>query len=186
MQIGEENLHYVRELMDEVFGQKNLVCTISFSKTTGFSGNYLSSVADFLVWYAKDHDRLKYRQLNFEKVAGEKGATKYRPVSQISALKNSKFDPSRLATSADLTSQGATDGSDQAFKFANKEWLPPAGLHWKTTPAGMRKLGLAGRIVVEGNSLRYVRFLDDFPVYPMNIQGATLSKLPMKPSNGAS
>ena len=87
VQIGEENLHYVRELMDEVFGRKNLVCTINFSKTTGFSGRYLSSVTDYLAWYAKDYTRLKYHQLSSEKQAGGEGATKYRPVQDIAALK---------------------------------------------------------------------------------------------------
>ena len=168
VQIGEENLHYVRELFDEIFDRKNHVCTINFSKTTGFSGKYLSSVTDYLVWYAKDYSRLKYHQLSSEKQAGEEGATKYRPVQDITALKNSRFEAKRLATSDQLTSQGASPNSDQKFVFADKEWSPPAGLHWKTTVEGMQKLGLAGRIMVEGNSLRYVRFLDDFPVYPIN------------------
>ena len=168
VQIGEENLHYVRELMDETFGRENLVCTINFSKTTGFSGKYLSSVTDYLVWYARDYTRLRYRQLTSEKEAGQEGATKYRPVSEIAALKESKFERTRLATSDQLTSQGASVHSEQGFVFGGKEWLPPAGLHWKTTVDGMRKLGIAGRVMVEGNSIRYVRFLDDFPVYPMN------------------
>ena len=168
VQIGEENLHYVRELMDEVFGRKNLVCTINFSKTTGFSGRYLSSVTDYLVWYAKDYTRLKYHQLSSEKQAGGEGATKYRPVQDIAALKDSKFEATRLATSDQLTSQGASPNSEQKFVFDEREWLPPAGLHWKTTVEGMHRLGSAGRIIIEGNSIRYVRFLDDFPVYPIN------------------
>ena len=168
VQIGDENLHYIRELMDEVFGRSNLVSTISFSKTTGFSGKYLSSVTDYLVWYAKDHTQLKYRQLTSEKQVGEEGATKYRPVAEIAALKESNFEPTRLATSADLTSQGASVNSEQKFAFVDRVWLPPAGLHWKTTVEGMYRLALAGRVMVEGNSIRYVRFLDDFPVYPIN------------------
>ena len=168
MQIGDENLHYIRALMDEVFGRNNLVSTISFSKTTGFSGRFLSSVTDYLVWYARDHTQLKYRQLTSEKQVGEEGATKYRPVEEIAALKNSKFAGTRLATSADLTSQGASLNSEQAFTLTDKVWRPPTGLHWKTTVEGMQRLGLAGRVMVEGNSIRYVRFLDDFPVYPIN------------------
>ena len=168
VQIGEENLHYVREIMDEVFGRKNLVCTINFSKTTGFSGKYLSSVTDYLVWYARDYPRLKYHQLSSEKRAGEEGGTKYRPVQSIRAIRDSNFEPTRLARSDQLTSQGASANSEQMFVFRGKEWLPPAGLHWKTTVEGMHKLDIAGRIVIEGRSLAYVRFLDDFPVYPIN------------------
>ena len=168
VQIGDENLHYIRELMDEVFGRENLVSLISFSKTTGFSGKYLSSVTDYLVWYARDYGHLKYRQLSSEKQQGEEGATKYRPVKDIVALRNSGFEKTRLATSDQLTSQGASSHSEQLFIFGDREWLPPAGLHWKTTVEGMHKLALAGRIMVEGNSIRYARFLDDFPVYPIN------------------
>ena len=168
VQIGEQNLHYVRELMDEVFGRNNLVSTISFSKTTGFSGRYLSSVTDYLVWYAKDYSRLKYRQLTLEKQVGEEGATKYRTVSEIAALMGSGFEPTRLATSDQLTSQGASANSEQKFMFAGRAWLPPAGLHWKTSVEGLHRLALAGRVIVEGNSIRYVRFLDDYPVYPIN------------------
>ena len=168
VQIGDENLHYIRALMDEVFGRNNLVSTISFSKTTGFSGRFLSSVTDYLVWYARDHAQLKYRQITLEKQVGKEGATKYRPVNEIGALKNSSFEGTRLATSADLTSQGASLNSEQTFPFAGRVWQPPTGLHWKTTVEGMQRLGLAGRVMVEGKFVRYVRFLDDFPVYPIN------------------
>ena len=168
VQIGDENLHFIRALMDEVFGRENMVNTINFSKTSGFSGNFLSSVTDYLVWYAKDHSRLKYRQLSSQKYAGERGATKYRPVGTMSSLRGSRFDLTRLATSDQLTSQGASPNSPQRFEFDGTEWVPPSGLHWKTTVEGLHRLALAGRIVVEGRSLRYIRFLDDFPVYPMN------------------
>ena len=63
VQISDENLHHVRELMDEVFGEENFVSVITFAKTTGFSGKVLSSVSDYLVWYAYDIERIKYRQL---------------------------------------------------------------------------------------------------------------------------
>ena len=168
VQIGEENLHYVRELMDEVFGRENLVSIINFSKTTGFSGKYLSSVTDYLVWYAKDYTRLKYHQLTSEKQVGQEGGTKYRAIQNIGALRNSKYEPTRLARLDQITSQGASARSEQKFIYGDKEWSPPQGLHWKTTVEGMHKLGLAGRIAIEGRSLAYVRFLDDFPVYPMN------------------
>ena len=168
VQIGEENLHYVRDLFDEIFDRKNHVCTINFSKTTGFSGKYLSSVTDYLVWYAKDYNGLKYHQLTSEKQVGEEGGTKYREIRSIRALENSKFEPTLPARLDQLTSQGASPNSEQRFTYENKEWVPPQGLHWKTTVEGMHKLALAGRIAKEGRSLAYVRLLDDFPVYPIN------------------
>jgi len=163
VQIGEENLHFVRELMDEVFGRENLVSTISFSKTTGFSAKYLSSVTDYLVWYARDYEHLKYRQLLVEKTPAEQGGSVYRPVESFPGLIDSLHDGARLATSADLTSQGALRHAEQEFQFRGKTWTPPSGLHWKTTTAGLEKLSIAGRIMTHGNRLRYVRFFDDFP-----------------------
>ncbi|RMD68018.1 MAG: site-specific DNA-methyltransferase [Gammaproteobacteria bacterium] len=168
VQIGDEHLHLVRNLMDEVFGTKNFVGIIGFSKTTGFSGRTLSSIADYLVWYARDIEKIKYRQLFRKKQPGDEGATKYRPISSIRAVPDGRFDSSRLATSDQLTSQGTSAESDQDLEFAGRVWRPPQGLHWKTTIDGLRKLTFAGRVIVEGNSIRYIRFFDDFPVFPLS------------------
>jgi len=166
VQISDENLHHVREVMDEVFGDEHFVCLIAFAKTTGFSGETLSSIADYILWYARDRERIKYRQLHRLKQAGEEGATKYRPVSELGSIPHGRFEPERLATVDQLTAQGSIE-TDQSFEFADKTWRPPAGMHWKTTVEGLKALAKAGRIVVEGNSIRYVRFLDDFPVFPI-------------------
>ena len=168
VQINQENLHLVKMLLSEVFGARNEIAVIVFTKTTGFSGTLLSSVCDYLVWFAKDKAQVKYHQLFREKAAGDEGATKYRPVSSIKAIPPGRFDPDRLATSDQLTSQGESNGSNQAFFFQGRTWHPPAGLHWKTTVEGLESLAKAGRIIIEGNSLRYVRFLDDFLVFPVS------------------
>jgi adenine-specific DNA-methyltransferase len=168
VQIGDENLHRVRCVMDEVFGAENFVSCIAFAKTTGFSGRVLSSIADYMLWYARDVERVKYRQLFHGKEAGDEGATKYRPVRSFQAMGDGYYDAERLATSDQLTSQGASMTAEQDFTFQGQRWRPPAGLHWKTTVGGLRKLGESGRIMVEGKSLRYLRFLDDFPVYPIS------------------
>lgn len=166
VQIGDENVHRVRALMDEVFGEDNFVSVIAYAKTTGFYGSYLSNVTDHIVWYSKNIKLLKYRNLFAYKQAGDEGASKYRPASTIKALKNSPFDLTRLATSDQLTSQGESTNTDQEFRFRGKRWLPPAGLHWKTTVAGLERLSKSERIIEEGRSLRYVRCLDDFAVVP--------------------
>jgi adenine-specific DNA-methyltransferase len=168
VQISDENLQLVRNLMDEVFGIENFLSVIAFSKTSGFSGRTLSSVADFIVWYAKDAEKVKYRQLFREKRAGDEGATKYRSISTIESVPVGKFEPERLATSDQMTSQGASGQPEQDFKFGGRIWHPPAGLHWKTTVDGLKCLAQAGRLIIEGDSLRYIRFLDDFPVYPIS------------------
>jgi adenine-specific DNA-methyltransferase len=166
-QINQENLHLAKTLLSEVFGAQNEVAVIAFTKTSGFSGTLLSSVCDYLVWFAKQKDRVKYRQLYSEKEAGAEGASKYRPISTIAAVPAGRFDLTRLATSADLTSQGETS-TDQTFQFEGREWRPRPGLHWKTTVEGLQRLAAKGRIIIEGNSLRYLRFMDDFPVSPLS------------------
>ena len=168
VQISDENLHLVRNLMDDVFDANNFLGIIAFSKTTGFSGRTLSSIADFLVWYCKDPQKIKYNQLFRDKRIGDEGATKYRPISSFKSIKPGKFDPDSLASVDQLTAQGASSQPEEDFEFVGTKWRPPAGLHWKTTVQGLRELAKMGRIVVEGNSIRYIRFLDDFPVFPIS------------------
>jgi len=136
VQIGDENVARVRSLMDEIFGEENFVALIAYAKTTGFSGTYLSSVCDYLVWYSKSVSGLKYRGLYDVKEAGEEGASKYKSASTIGALKNSPIDSTRLATSDQLTSQGASSAINQMVAFQDREFSPPSGLHWKTTVDG--------------------------------------------------
>jgi adenine-specific DNA-methyltransferase len=71
VQIGDENLHRVRALLDEVFGQGNIVCSITIQKTGGQSSEHLASICDYVLWYAKQLASLKYRQLHHRKIAGE-------------------------------------------------------------------------------------------------------------------
>ncbi|MBK5207661.1 MAG: site-specific DNA-methyltransferase, partial [Polaromonas sp.] len=165
VQIGDENVHRVRAVMDEVFGEDNFVSTIAYAKTTGFAGDTLSNVADYMVWFAKKKDLLKYRDLYTAKQAGEAGATKYREISSIQALRNTTHERTRLATSDQLTSQGESS-SVQMFPFAGREWTAPKGLHWKTTVEGLIRTAKAERIMEEGASVRYVRCLDDFAATP--------------------
>jgi len=169
VQIGDENVHLVRCVMDEVFGSENFVSQISFAKTTGFSGDYLSNVSDYVVWFAKKIKSLKYRQVFKAKEAGQEGAIAYRPITDFSIdqdfWKEDFFE--RLGTSDQLTSQGVSN-TNQKVQFKGREFYPPSGLHWKTSPEGINNLSHAGRIFLVGNTLRYLRLRDDFPVFPIN------------------
>lgn len=165
VQIGDENVHHVREVMDEIFGAKNCISPIIFATTTGFSGLYLSSIFNHILWYAKNIDILKYRQLLYKKMAGEQGASIYKPISTFMTLKDSPVDGARLATSDQLTSQGAPR-LQISFNSHNKDWFPPKGLHWKTNIEGLYRLDKSSRIIYNEGFLRYLRLLDDFPVVP--------------------
>ena len=184
VQIGDENVHRVRSVLDEVFGPDNCISQISFTKTTGFSSKTLSNTVDYLLWYAKDAERIKYREVLRKKVVGEPGATAYRPAAQ---LDSSVVGPARtrLATSDQLTAQGeAAEPESQRVVYRDREFLPSSGLHWKTTADGVGRLNRCARVFLVGNTLRYLRFLDDYPVVPYSnhwsdtgIAGFTANKI---------
>lgn len=167
VQISDENVHHVRELMDEVFGPSNFVSLISFSTTSGFPSKTLSRAGDYLIWYCKDFSKIKYRQLFNEKIAGQEGATKYKAVEKSNSIPKEWWPKDKLVSIDSLTSQGPTE-SESKFELNGRIFEPPSGMHWKTSVSGLHNLLKAKRLVIEGNSPRFLRFLDDFPVYPIN------------------
>ena len=178
VQISQENLHLVRDLMDEVFGGQNCVAVIPFAKTAGQADKYLASVCDFIVWYAKSLPQLKYRQLYMDKVPGLQGATKYDyvelPTGERRRLTSEEqFDLGRLAPGSrvlsidPLTSQEFRPDTTVSFEFNGQTFHPGEQSHWKTSVAGLRRLAFLNRLIAQGNKLRYVRYLDDFPVFPL-------------------
>uniref|UniRef100_UPI000C07A76D site-specific DNA-methyltransferase n=1 Tax=Acetobacter aceti TaxID=435 RepID=UPI000C07A76D len=179
VQISDDNLHHVREVLDEVFGAENFCSIISFNKTSGFSPKLLSNVADYLIWYAKDIKNVKYQQIYLQKELGEEGATQYTYVESAdrslfrSMTADEQSDPRkiprdyRILTHGDMSAQG-TSGNTEPFEFNGKVFRVPANCHWKTTPAGMLRLAENNRLLAMGNSLRYKRYLSDFPLFPVS------------------
>ncbi len=173
VQISDENLHHVREVMDEVFGAANFVSQISFLKTSGFETNTIATLGDYLLWYAKRSDALTVRKLFRDQptILGEGNAVwlmlpdgSYRGLTAEEA-RGDKPLPSgtRLYRPADVTAQGASR-DPQPFEFDGRTFNPGNASHWKANfPAGMERLAFAGRLHIARNSLRYRRFTDDFP-----------------------
>ncbi len=120
------------------------------------------------MWYARDTESLNTISFTDKKKLVTKVPPNTGRLRHYQPSQKRVFELTRLATSDQLTSQGASETSDQAFEFGGRVWKPPAGLHWKTTTSGLSRLAAQGRIIIEGNSLRYVRFLDDFPVFPIS------------------
>lgn len=184
VQIGDENSHLVRCVLDEVFGSENFVSVITFRKTSSMSSpmartNSLANTTDFVIWYAKSVDLLKYRQLYQMKTLSEAGGDHYRLVqladgtlramssSEVAGL--SELPPGARAVRADnLISQGHSDSLSAPFLYNGREYRPPAGSHWKTTLPGLNGLSMAGRLMETGRTLSYRRFFDDFPVMARN------------------
>ena len=179
VQIGDENVHLVRNILDEVFGSENFCAQISFKTTGGQAARHLSSVCDLLLWYSKDHKRVKYRQVYLAKVAeGEVGRYQWAESPDGSMLReltdeeceNPRVIPNgwRLLVHDNITSQGISGGSSNPFSWREREYKLPTNSHWKTTPDGMQRLAVANRLMAIGGTLRFKRLLDDFPVSPID------------------
>ena len=184
VQIGDANLHLVRALMDEVFGSENFVSQISFRTTTGATADFLAGTVDFVLWFAKERQYAKYRQLYRPKSVGGLGSSAYGYVetrSERRRLTASERADTSLAEAAgaiyrldNLTSQSAGrekgEGAASWFpvRFGDRDFRPTSQSRWKTNESGMERLRLAHRLGVAGNTLSYVRFIDDFPAFPIN------------------
>jgi adenine-specific DNA-methyltransferase len=179
VQISDENLHHVREVMDEVFEARNFVSLISFKKTGGLDAGRLSTVCDYILWYAKDLEKLKYRQLFLDRSDTQAGLSAFKYYfDSTGEIVTIKFDdsgnPVDLPLSADLfqtmalTSQGASQNSQQVFKFNGKEYRVPANKHWRFSLEGLERLAELDRIITVGNNIRAVSYLKDFPLAYLN------------------
>jgi adenine-specific DNA-methyltransferase len=180
VQIGDENVHLVRCIMDEVFGNENFCSLISYSKTTTTTGRLLPGTTDYILWYARDIDSAKYRSLFLQKTIGEAGATKYdqieladgtrRPMSASEKLQPATMPPGARPYCLDnLTSPRIREARTGYFPIDlnGRRFLPQQG-EWKTHREGIQKLLAAGRIQASANSPRYVRFIDDFPAFALS------------------
>jgi adenine-specific DNA-methyltransferase len=185
VQIGDENVHLVRDLMDEVFGAKNFVSLVTFAKTTGATVLYLPGTCDYLVWHARNLDKIKYRPLYLSKAAGQEGATNYNRIESADGKRRYVSAQERLDLTAipagdriysldNFTSQsvGREKGEGAACWFPieidGHEYRPSLQARWKTNEAGVKKLMLARRLEATANRVGYVRYLEDFPVFPIN------------------
>jgi adenine-specific DNA-methyltransferase len=172
VQIGDENVHRVRAVMDEIFGDSNFVAEIVVDKTSAQTADYLSSTCDFILFFAKDKSKLKYREILRDKGADESIQREYRryrdedgllqviPQQQLNEWPNlrSKF---RIYRQDNIVSQRPPGSFPVVFE--GREFKPITG-YWKTGQGGMEKLVKAGRIEIRGKMLSYVRYYDDYPV----------------------
>jgi adenine-specific DNA-methyltransferase len=176
VQISDENVHLVRSVLDDVFTAENFLSLISFVTTSGFETTGLARTGDYLIWYARDKKKLKYRQLYVEKDVSIEGGRyrwimlpdgEYRGVT-AAEMRGEKALPegARLYQPTSLISQGGAS-APQEFPYEGKAYNPGIGEHWKTTLEGLRNLQTVGRLHVAANSLRYVRYATDFPAKPI-------------------
>jgi adenine-specific DNA-methyltransferase len=175
VQIGDENVHRVRALMDEVFGDENCISLIHFQTTTGQAADILPRSGDYVIWYAKSRSTVKYRQLFREKQLSELASYSSAMsvidgrVRKLSADENCGFIPVeagwKVYSAQNLRSQDSGSVESRKFVFHDQEFDCGPSHHWKTNPLpGLLRLANAGRIQINGNTPNYIRFVDDYPV----------------------
>lgn len=154
VQIGDENVHRVRVVMDEVFGDENFVSEIVFQKTGGQPSLHLSSIQDHVLFYAKKIGELKYRQLFQSKELG---------IGHGSGARYDQVDDN--GNTFQLTSLTSNRPPGDFPVTLNGKQYGPSGGYWKTGEEGFRLLIRASRVRLAGRTLRYVRYISDFPAY---------------------
>lgn len=168
VQISDENIHLVRNLLDEIFGKENHISQIQFYTTGGFATNTLSRVGDYIIWYAKKATSIKYHQIYMKKTDGSYPWVLFADGTYRGLTRDEQADLNLIPKDARLYSPTALTSSGESketpiFTFEGKAYRPATANHWKTSIEGLERLAQAGRIHVASNSLRYRRFADDFP-----------------------
>ena len=180
LQIGDENVHRVGLLMDEVFGAENRIATITFATTSGSSTNQLPQIADYYLWYAKDKDKLKYRQLyealKREEIVDffssyvmvEEANGKCRKLTEQERFKPNQYLPKgcRIYGRTGLDSQGTSSTSrSEAYIWNGTKYPCAKNRHWSVSHAEMDVLAKLGRLdsADEKASLRWKKYEDEVP-----------------------
>jgi adenine-specific DNA-methyltransferase len=172
VQIGDENVHRVRAVMDEIFGDSNFCALLPFQKTSGGSVSFISADLDYLLWYAKRRDQVKYRPVKAAKDFSSLKSYKYAITDMYSDIrplsKEEKNDHSLLPEGecvvqiSFLGSQDPGTDEDRYYTFRNRPYDIGAHRHWKTSnPTGLDRLAKASRIYALGSQLNYKRLATD-------------------------
>ena len=171
VQIGDENVHRVRALMDEVFGEESLVAIITFKKTAGLGKGQMAEVTDFVLWYARSKESVKRRLLFDAKTPESDPAYSIVKdgIGKFRRIKNGEsVSPSELTRFQILLAAGRTPSCVYSIEAYGRTYSPTAGRSWSTNQDGMRKLFAADRVVQSGRTLNYVRYVRDNPVNPIS------------------
>lgn len=180
VQISDENVHLIRNLMDEVFGSENFISQISMKRASVmFTSKYLKNNLFYLIWFAKDKNKVKYRQLftnqpleDFVESSGShlwfedietKQEFKSTP-EQRKEIENYLKQNSNLTPFATLGLNAQGIEKQDAFEFKGNNYYPPSGTQWKSSYRGLEKLVKLNRIILEGNNIRYKYYYADYPV----------------------
>ena len=171
VQIGDENVHRVRCLLDEVFGSENFVSTICYASSIGLAGSMLDTVTNYIIWYSKSKTSAKYRPLFRELTRGFTGASRYnsftertfedRRLTKEEKMGTVSIDDKNCFFNQGLTSRSGGESTRFPVQFAEKMYRPTAG-GWRTGIIGMERVLKANRVALEGNRLTFKKYFGDF------------------------
>jgi len=178
VQISDMNLHRVRVLLDEVFGEGNFVSQIAYSTTTSTADALLGNEHDYLLWFAKSKKNLKYRQLWLDKSVGDVKSYKYKIKYDRSEYQTLSAQEKRgevavekdwsIAQFSFAVSQDPGDEDERIYVYRNVKYDCGAGRHWKTrNPVGLDRLSKSGRLLGLASQLNYIRLIEDYPLTPL-------------------
>lgn len=157
LQIGDENVHRVRAVMDEIFGPSNFICAVIIQKTGSLTGEYLQSNSDTILWYGKDKSQTKYRSLFTEREGSPS-----KDVRSKTILERNDF------SAYPLTSDGFRETTTVRFSFEGQSFYPGDNRHWGVTTPELDRVGRAGRLLRQDSQIRLKYFWDDYPVQGLN------------------
>ena len=173
VQISDENVHHVREIMDEIYGVNNFISLIVFrKKLMPLGAKTLETMCDYIVWYAKDKENLKYRQLfvptepdpssrwtGVELPNGKRRLLTREEKNNLSIIP----DNAKVFATVPQIAPSFSEKSVYPFKFEGKVYYPPKGACWVTSKEKMQRLAEKNRLIVEADNIRYIMYHDDFP-----------------------
>jgi adenine-specific DNA-methyltransferase len=171
VQISDENVHRVRAILDEIFGDQNFVAQINYRSMTPLGQKGMPSVYDYIIWYSKDKDSMKFRPLYTErKIEDESefcfldtGEGEYKKLNKEEIALLSKDERKRIFKRSVLTSSGYTPSCTYGFEFKGETRQPLSGKSWRTHSDGMQKLLKAHRIFILGKNPYFKQYHADFP-----------------------
>ena len=166
VQISDENVHRVRALMDEIYGSENFVSQIGFVKTTSAYTKTLSTIYDFILWYAKSIEQIKYRQVYEERPEKQNQQFEYflNFDGQLSKVTGKESSNGVRVTLSDLFRRyGATSSGSYGLEFKKEIFYPRPSSTWATSREGLERLKLSNRLSIKGQHIFYARRIDDFP-----------------------
>ena len=168
VQIGDGNMHRVRALMDEIFGDDNFVSEISFKTSSGFETTLIANVHDRILWYSKNKQSTKYRQIFLSKSTGSDtyfDEAQFADGTTVKLTENMELpEGARYLFKQPLISSGDSPTLSFDFSYRNVSYFCGNNRHWKTSANGMARLAEAGRIHSSLKTLKFKRFHDDYPV----------------------